>query len=83
MLAVTVGATITAMVLSGCGGATGNEPASSGSAEGTGGSAVPFVFGAFATPLEEPWDGAIHAALTSAAADGTITYQHVDNLSTA
>ncbi|GAB3128415.1 BMP family protein [Glaciibacter psychrotolerans] len=82
MLAVTVGATITALVLSGCGGATGNEPASSGAA-GTSTSSVPFVFGAFATPLEEPWDGAIHAALTSAADEGTITYQHVDNLSTA
>jgi basic membrane lipoprotein Med (substrate-binding protein (PBP1-ABC) superfamily) len=41
------------------------------------------VFGAFATPLEEPWDGAIHAALESAEEDGLITYDHTDNLHTA
>ena len=33
---------------------------------------LPLVYGVFATPLEEPWDGAIHAALTSAAEDGEI-----------
>ena len=42
----------------------------------------PLVYGVFATPLEEPWDGAIHAALEEAAADGEIQYKHVDDLST-
>lgn len=65
-----------AVVLAACGGTTGEPAAESDSA-------VPSVFGAFATPLEEPWDGAIHAALESAAADGLITYQHADNLQTA
>src|SRR5690606_10017919 len=41
------------------------------------------VFGAFATPLEEPWDGAIHAALSAAEEDGEIVYDYVDNLHTA
>ncbi len=71
-------ATALVFAAAGCGGTTGNESAASPS-----GSDVPFVFGAFATPLEEPWDGAVHAALQSAADDGLITYQHVDNLSTA
>lgn len=34
------------------------------------------VFGAFATPIEEPWDGVIHAALQKAAADGQIEYTY-------
>ena len=41
------------------------------------------MFGVYATPLEEPWDGAIHAALTAVAEDGEITYDHVDDLGTA
>ena len=32
------------------------------------------VFGAFATPIEEPWDGVIHAALQKAADAGEIEY---------
>ena len=32
------------------------------------------VFGAYATPLDEPWDAVIHAALQKAAADGKIDY---------
>lgn len=68
-----------ALAIAGCGGTTGNDT----TAYATTGSDLPFVFGAFATPLEEPWDGAIHAALKSAAADGLIKYEHVDNLATA
>ncbi|WP_105035764.1 BMP family ABC transporter substrate-binding protein [Cryobacterium aureum] len=71
-------AAIAALVLSGCGGATGADPSSDSAA-----SDLPLVFGAFATPLEEPWDGAIHAALQGAADDGLIRYEHVDNLATA
>lgn len=58
-----------------CGGSTGDE---------TGGDEdLPLIYGAFATPLEEPWDGAIHAALEEAEADGVIRYKYVDNLNTA
>lgn len=70
-----------ALVLAGCGGETGEEP-ESGSDEAAS-SDAPLVYGVFATPLEEPWDGAIHAALEEAADDGTIVYKHVDNVSTA
>jgi basic membrane protein A len=76
---VSIGATAV-LVLAGCGGATGEEPAATGTASE---STLPFVFGAFATPIEEPWDGAINAALESAEADGLIRYESVDNLATA
>ncbi len=82
-LLATIGvASAAVLVLAGCGGTTGNE-GSDGGATGGGSSDVPSVFGAFATPLEEPWDGAIHAALESAEEDGLITYDHTDNLHTA
>lgn len=68
-----------ALVLAGRGGTTGNNT----TADATTGSDLPFVFGAFATPLVEPWDGAVNAALESAAADGLIKYEHLDNLRTA
>jgi len=73
-------AAVAALVLAGCGGTTGAEPAAPSDGAD---SALPLVFGAFATPLEEPWDGAIHAALESAEEDGLIRYEHVDNLHTA
>jgi basic membrane protein A and related proteins len=38
------------------------------------------VFGAYATPIEEPWDGVIHAALLKAQEDGLITYDFVDDI---
>ena len=38
------------------------------------------VFGAFATPIEEPWDGVIHAALQKAADAGEIEYTKQDNI---
>src|SRR5882757_979313 len=38
------------------------------------------VFGAYATPIEEPWDGVIHQALLKAQAAGTITYTYQDNI---
>ncbi|WP_022885548.1 BMP family protein [Glaciibacter superstes] len=72
-------ASAAALVLAGCGGATGAEAPDAGAS----GSDLPSVFGAFATPLEEPWDGAIHAALESAAEDGLIEYEYTDNLHTA
>ncbi len=36
------------------------------------------VFGAYATAIEEPWDGVIHAALTKAADAGEIEYTKQD-----
>jgi basic membrane lipoprotein Med (substrate-binding protein (PBP1-ABC) superfamily) len=42
--------------------------------------AVPVVFGAYATAIEEPWDGVIHAALNQAQADGRITYKYTDDI---
>lgn len=36
------------------------------------------VFGAYATAIEEPWDGVIHAALTKAADAGQIEYTKQD-----
>ncbi len=36
------------------------------------------VFGAFATPIEEPWDGVIHAALQKAADEGKIEYTYTE-----
>ena len=38
------------------------------------------VFGAFATPIEEPWDGVIHAALEEAQTNGQIEYTWQDNI---
>lgn len=41
--------------------------------------AVP-VYGAFATQIEEPWDGVIHAALLAEQQAGTITYDYTDDI---
>ncbi len=38
------------------------------------------VFAAFATPIEEPWDGAIHRALVKAEEEGKIEYLHTDDI---
>jgi len=38
------------------------------------------VFGAFATPIEEPWDGVIHSALLKAESEGSIEYEYTDNI---
>ena len=38
------------------------------------------VFGAFATPIEEPWDGVIHLALQKAADAGEIEYTYTENI---
>lgn len=74
------GAALT-LLLAGCGGTTGNEKAPSSNAT-SGASEAPLVYGVYATPLEEPWDGAIHSALKAAAADGQIRYKYVDNVKT-
>ena len=38
------------------------------------------VFGAYATAIEEPWDGVIHSALLAAEADGRIAYEFTDDI---
>jgi basic membrane lipoprotein Med (substrate-binding protein (PBP1-ABC) superfamily) len=38
------------------------------------------VFGAFATPIEEPWDGVIHAALNKSKEEGKIDYEYTENI---
>ena len=38
------------------------------------------VFGAFATQIEEPWDGVIHAALEAEKAAGRIDYTFQDDI---
>lgn len=37
-------------------------------------------YGAYATPIEEPWDGVIHAALQKAEDEGKIDYEYQDNI---
>ena len=39
-------------------------------------SKLPLFYGAFATPIEEPWDGVIHSALLQAASEGKIKYEY-------
>jgi basic membrane protein A and related proteins len=38
------------------------------------------VFGAFATPIEEPWDAVIHASLLKAKDAGEIDYEFTENI---
>ncbi|HZJ09279.1 MAG TPA: hypothetical protein VFD39_06255, partial [Trueperaceae bacterium] len=48
---------------------------------GLAGAQVPVsVYAVYATAIEEPWDGVIHAALQDAQAEGLITYEFVDAL---
>ena len=41
---------------------------------------APLFYAAFATPIEEPWDGVIHAALQEAADAGQIQYEWTDDI---
>jgi len=38
------------------------------------------VFGAYATAIEEPWDGVIHGALQKAQTEGRISYEFTDDI---
>jgi basic membrane lipoprotein Med (substrate-binding protein (PBP1-ABC) superfamily) len=38
------------------------------------------VFGAYATAIEEPWDGVIHSALNKAQEEGRIVYTYTDDI---
>ncbi len=64
---------IAAVVLSAC----QTTPAASPTAAGP---KALKVFGAFATPIEEPWDGVIHSALQEAQSKGQIEYTWQDNI---
>ena len=66
-------ATVALLLLSACGG-TGTPSAEGGDGD------VPKVFGAFATQIEEPWDGVIHSALQAEADDGRIEYTYTDDI---
>ena len=78
LLSTSVALGLAAAVLAACGGTTGNETDKTAGSNAD----APLVYGVFATPLEEPWDGAIHRALTAAADDGDIQYKHVENVAT-
>lgn len=41
---------------------------------------LPLFFGAYATPIEEPWDGVIHIALQKATDEGKIRYEYTDDI---
>ncbi len=43
-------------------------------------SEVPYFYAVYATPIEEPWDGVIHAALQKAADEGKIRYEWTDDV---
>ena len=61
---------IMSLLLTACNGRTSNPtPNTQG---------VPVVFGAYATSIEEPWDGVIHAALLATQTEGRITYTWQD-----
>ncbi|HSH21260.1 MAG TPA: BMP family protein [Candidatus Caenarcaniphilales bacterium] len=57
---------------------TVTSPSAGGSAGA--GEATLRVFGAFATAIEEPWDGVIHRALEAEAGEGRIEYDYSDDL---
>jgi len=64
-------AAVAALLLSACGGSA---------APTTGGDDAITVFGAYATQIEEPWDGVIHAALEKEAEAGRIEYSFADDI---
>jgi basic membrane protein A and related proteins len=79
---VLVVAALLALLVGACGGNTGEDKTTGDGKGDPTAAALPLIYGVFATPLEEPWDGAIHAALTSAADEGVIEYKYVDNVKT-
>ena len=72
MLAVLLAVLLVSSFLAGCTGTT-TGGASTGKLK---------VFGAYATPIEEPWDGVIHQALLAAKDAGKIDYTYQDNIGT-
>jgi len=76
MFVVTILVALT-FVLSACAKAA---PTAAPATEAAAGSGLIKVFGAYATPIEEPWDGVIHAALQKAADAGKIEYTYQENI---
>ena len=66
------------LLMTACGGETSS--ASSASSASAGGEDTITVFGAYATQIEEPWDGVIHAALNAEADAGRIDYSFTDDI---
>lgn len=69
-----------ALIVSGC-----VMPAQPGAAPAAGGAAAApagklLVYGAYATAIEEPWDGVIHTALNKAKDAGEIDYEFTDDI---
>ena len=69
-------ATSSLLLLSACGGAA----APSGPADEGGSDGGVTVFGAYATQIEEPWDGVIHTALNAEMEAGRIEYTFTDDI---
>jgi basic membrane protein A and related proteins len=69
------------LVLAACGGSDGDGgEAADTTATSENGERKLKVFGAFATAIEEPWDGVIHSALKKEEAAGRIEYKFVDDI---
>ena len=66
-----------ALTAAGCGGDGGD---SSDNTAGGAKSTPLSVFGAYATQIEEPWDGVIHAALNAETEAGRIDYSFTDDI---
>jgi basic membrane protein A and related proteins len=67
--------------LSACAGETSPSPGGSAAVpSGSAGAGALKVFGAFATQIEEPWDGVIHSALQVEATAGRIEYSFADDI---
>ncbi len=67
-----------ALAVAGCGGSDDKSSAETTTTDGA--KKTLSVFGAYATAIEEPWDGVIHSALESEKAAGRIEYKFVDDL---
>ncbi len=61
-----------ASLIAGCAGAGEGDTAAEGGKIS--------VFGAYATPIEEPWDGVIHNALLKAKEEGLIDYTYTEDI---
>jgi basic membrane lipoprotein Med (substrate-binding protein (PBP1-ABC) superfamily) len=67
---------VLALTAAGCGGGGSKSTGADNGAK-----TIPLsVFGAYATPIEEPWDGVIHAALKAEEKAGRIKYKFVDDI---
>jgi basic membrane protein A and related proteins len=67
------------LALAACGGGD-TEQAADTTGNNEGGAKKLKVFGAFATAIEEPWDGVIHSALEKEVEAGRIEYKFVDDI---